>query len=106
MVPVGPIGAVFPAVQGRPIKITFEAGGAGARFHVQIWKLTWVEGGLRAAMPQPDVLKPSRDGSCVYVMPPVNTTVCDGLGLIVTRVDPDETTDRIGDYAVSLDLLE
>lgn len=42
------------------------------------------------------------DGHLVYVIPVVNTTEYNRLGLIITRFDAKESSDPIGEYTIVL----
>lgn len=92
-----------PAAQDRPLTISFQGEGAVARFSVQIWKLG--PGGMKpqAVTLDPEVVPEHADGTLRYVIPQVDTAAYDRLALIVTRLDPDETTDPLGSYTLTLD---
>lgn len=40
-----------------------------------------------------------------YVIPRLDTEMCDRLVLIITRLDPDEATDGVGAYSITVDFL-
>ena len=43
-----------------------------------------------------------RQGAHEYVISPGDTTLCDQLALIITRLDPGEMADGTGDYHITL----
>jgi hypothetical protein len=98
-----------PASNGRPLTFDFYgASGAEAEFDVQLWKLMDLGGG---AQPQrvpshtaaPEVLMGADgDGHMVYTIEAIDTTAYNRLGLIITRVDAQESSDRVGAYTIVL----
>jgi hypothetical protein len=104
-------------LDGRPLRITFRGEG---RFSVQIWTLdgeanasvggvalasdTGDGGGqIRALTPYPEAM--AKDDGNLYIesFPHLDTQKCDGLALIVVRLDTDTGMDATGNYIVTLD---
>ena len=42
-------------------------------------------------------------GAHVYTIPQLDTSAYDRLGLIITRLDADETGDPVGSYRITLE---
>ena len=91
-----------PAVHNQPLSVRLEGGGGVAQFNVQIWKLG--SGAKRpwAVTPQPEMIPRDGVGVQVYTIPHVNTAAYDTLALIITRLDPHETDDPVGNYRITL----
>jgi hypothetical protein len=98
-----------PVVHDRPLVVTFQGEGAVfqgegsvAQFSVQIWKL---RRGARphAVTPHPEIIPQDHGEARVYVIPYLDTTTYDRLALIITRLDPDETSDPAANYSITLD---
>jgi len=49
----------------------------------------------------PEVLT-NENGHLVYVIPAIDTTAHNRLGLIITRVDANESSDPVGEYTIVL----
>jgi hypothetical protein len=101
--------ALDPAADGRPLTIEFYgAPGAGAVFHVQLWKLIDPGGGARpqripSQVAAPEVLATTNaNGRLTYTIPALDTTAYNRLGLIITRIDAHENSDPIGEYTIVL----
>ena len=93
-----------PAADGQPLTIEFyPAPGAGAQFNVQVWNLGPGGSKPRAVTPQPESVPQNRGSAHVYVIPHLDRTTTNRLALIITRLDPDETTDPAGNYRITLD---
>ncbi len=88
--------------RGQPLTVRFQGQGATARFSVQIWPLGPGYARPRALTAQPETVPQSGDGAHVYVIPRVDPQF-DRLALIITRVDPHETTDPLGEYQLTLE---
>ena len=98
-----------PAADGQPLTIEFhDAPGADAQFNVQLWQL--IDPG-EDARPQrvptqitsTEILtRANSDGHLFYIIPEVNTTAYNRLGLIITRLDAEEISDPVGEYAIVL----
>ena len=82
--------------------VRFEGQGATARFNVQVWLLGSGYARPRAVTPQPESVARNGDGAHAYVIPE-GAAQFDRLALIITRVDPNETTDPIGAYELSME---
>jgi hypothetical protein len=102
-----------PAADGQPLTIEFRpAPGGDAQFNVQLWKLIGVGGGEGGgARPRPvptqttapQVLAgKNADGHLSYVIPAIDTSAYNRLGLVITRFDADESSDPIGEYTIVL----
>ena len=89
-------------VHNRAFTVMFEAEGSVSRFSVEIWKLGPGGAKPRAVTPQPETMPQNQGGAHVYVIPAVDTTTYDRLALIITRLDPDESTDLVGEYDITL----
>jgi hypothetical protein len=92
------------ALHGRPLAIAFQARGDVARFNVQIWKIEKGQVRPRALTPQPEEIQQQGDSNAphMYVIPQLDMTAYDRLGLIITRLDPGEAADPIGGYTITL----
>ena len=98
------LGNLDPAVQGKPLTVQIQGEGANARFEVQVWRLQ--SGALqpRAVSAEPETV-PQFDpdsGKHEYTIASVETTEYDQLALIITRLDPDEEADPVGNYHLTL----
>lgn len=92
-----------PVVQGQRLTIRSQGETEVARFSVQVWQLAPGPWKPRAVTEQPAVMAQTADGAQVYTIPSLDTGSYDRLALIITRLDPHETTDPIGDYHLSLE---
>ena len=98
-----------PAAGGEPLTVEFTGvPGAGAEFRVQLWKL--IDGGA-GERPRPvpgQALAPEvlpagdADGRVVVAIPATDLAQSNRLGLIITRVDADESSDPVGAYTIRL----
>jgi hypothetical protein len=97
-----------PAVDGQPLMLElYGAPGADAEFVLQLWKLM---GSGQGAGPQrvstqttaPEVLRADENGRLSYVISVIDTTAFNRLGLIITRVDANESSDFVGAYTIVL----
>jgi hypothetical protein len=98
-----------PAADGQPLTIKFyPAPGADAAFNVQLWKLMDPGTGARprrvpAQTASTEILtRAGPDGHLSYVIPAIDTTAYNRVGLIVTRLDAKESSDPIGEYTILL----
>jgi hypothetical protein len=94
-----------PSVQGQPLTVRFQGEGEVARFSVQVWQLGSGEKKPRALTPQPETVAKNQGAAHAYVIPRLDMMMCDRLALIITRLDPDETTDGVGAYSITIDFL-
>jgi hypothetical protein len=102
-----------PVADGRPMTLDFHtAPGAASQFNVQVWKLGNAGEGSR---PRPTSLNGGNpetlttrnpEGGLSYVIPAVDTTQVNRLGLIITRIDADESLDPVGAYTIELRPVE
>jgi len=86
----------------QPLTVRFQGQGTTARFKVQIWPLGPGYARPRAVTARPETVPETGDGAHVYVIPRVDPQF-DRLALIITRVDPNETTDPMGEYQLTLE---
>ena len=91
-----------PGLRGQSLRLEFQGQGENSRFSVQIWQIGPGAMKPRAVAAQPEIVPQTPGGPYVYVIPTLDTAVCDRLGLIITRLDPDETADPEGVYVISL----
>jgi hypothetical protein len=98
-----------PAAEGQSLTLElYGAPGADAEFDVRLWKLLDPGGGARPQrIPTPTIAPESltrvnADGRQFYVIPAIDTSVYNRLGLIITRLDAKESSDPIGKYTVVL----
>jgi hypothetical protein len=102
-----------PAAAGASLTLEFQgAPGAAAEFTVQIWELKHAGEGTRprplsSTGAGPKLLKTTNPGrELSYVIPAIDTTVGNRLGLIITRIDASERLDPVGEYTFGLRLAE
>jgi hypothetical protein len=97
-----------PAVDGQPLVLElYGAPGADAEFVVQLWKLMGSGQGAKprrvpSQMTAPEVLRANGNGHFNYVIPAVDMKAYNRLGLIITRVDANESLDPVGAYTITL----
>jgi hypothetical protein len=86
----------------------YGAPGSAAEFTVQVWELKYPGEGPR---PQPVstqgadpkiLAKTNPGGKLSHVIPAIDTTEYNRLGLIITRVDANERLDPVGEYTIVL----
>ena len=98
-----------PSTDGQALAIAFSvAPDAGAEFSVELWKLV---DSSPDAKPQripaqsagPETLTSTNaDGHLVYTIPQIDTAEYNQLGLIITRVDGNESSDPFGQFTIEL----
>jgi len=101
-------------LEGASLAIDFQS--AGARFHVEVWKLHMDDAGpsdprrgltgLHAVTPRPEVLTGDCDTEYTYTIPRVDPAQADRLALIVVRLDPDEDREPLGTYQLTVSAAE
>ena len=98
-----------PTADGQPLTLQFYgAPEAEAEFNVQLWRLVDAGEGTRpqripTQITTTEILtRVNADGHLVYVIPAIDTTVCNRLGLIITRLDVKEISDPVGEYTIVL----
>jgi hypothetical protein len=98
-----------PAVDGQSLVLEFTgAPGADAEFAVQVWRLMDPGGHAPPRFVAPWATAPqflvqtNTNGVLSYVVPDVDTSTCNKLGLIITRVDAMERSDPVGDYIITV----
>ena len=99
------------ATDGQPLTLEFyRAPTSDAEFSVQLWQLRGSGEGTKPRRVSPEVvaaeIHPRADpnGRLTFVIPAIRTAACDRLGLIITRLDAEEASDPLGEYAVELRL--
>jgi hypothetical protein len=88
--------------KGRPVEIVFRSD--GARFDVQVWRLSEAEGKRQALTAQPERLAGDCSVECGRSYSGLALAQVDRLALIVVRVDPYESVDPLGTYHLSMGL--
>ena len=98
-----------PAVDGQALTIELiGAPESEARFNVQVWTLTYAGPSGRpqripAQLAAPEVLTDEdADGRLVTTIPAIDFGEFSRLGLIITRVDAQESADPVGEYTIRL----
>jgi hypothetical protein len=96
--------ALDPNLDGRPLTLEFHSAREGeAEFAVQVWSLMLPGEGSRPRLASAEVLMTKHsDGHLFYVIPAINTAECNQLGLVITRIDAQESSDPEGAYTVVL----
>jgi hypothetical protein len=96
-------------VDGQPLAIEFYgAPGAAAEFNVQLWKLIDSAEHARPRRVGPHITttetltRVNSEGHLFYVIPEIRTTQYNRLGLIITRLDAEESSDPVGEYTILL----
>ena len=100
-----------PAANGKTLKLAFQgAPGAAAVLNVEIWRIIDEEDGADprvacglASIPE-KASTTSADGQLVYEIPVIDTSAYNRLALIITRLDAQESIDRLGTYTITLRL--
>jgi hypothetical protein len=93
-----------PAVDGKSLTLEFHGTpGAAAAFNVQLWRLGPGGKKPRAITAEPETMAPNMEGGYSYTIASVNTAAFNRLALIVTRLDPHESTDPVGGYTINLE---
>jgi hypothetical protein len=98
-----------PTADGQALTLEFYgAPGADAEFNVQLWKLMDPGGDKRGQriptqLAVTDILSAtSPEGHLTYVIPAIDTTEYNTVGLIITRLDAKEHLDPSGEYTLVL----
>jgi hypothetical protein len=101
--------ALDAAADGQPLSIElYGPPGVGARFDLQLLPLLDSGEGekprpIPAGRTAVELLSRSDpNGRQVYLIPAIDTARCNRLGLIVTRLDAQEASDPVGEYAIVL----
>jgi hypothetical protein len=93
-----------PAVDGKSLTLEFHGTpGTAAVFSVQLWRLGPGGSKPRAITATPETLLADAEGGYSYAIASVDTATFNRLALIVTRLDPHESTDPVGGYAINLE---
>ncbi len=98
-----------PAADGQPLTLQVRgAPGANAAFNVEIWKLMDSGGETkprRVTGPSSGaemVTRTNFDGQLIYEIPAIDVRAYNRLGLIITRIDAQESVDPFGEYTIVL----
>jgi hypothetical protein len=98
-----------PSADGQALVLEFYgAQAAEAEFAVQVWRLVAPGEGAGpqrgpAWITVPETLAPvDADGRLSYVLPAIDTTAYNRLGVIITRIDAKESSDPTGAYTMVL----
>ena len=95
---------IEPTMDGKSLTLEFHgAPGAAAVFDVQLWRLGPGVSKPRAVTAHPESLLPNTEGGYSYTISNVETAAFNRLTLIITRLDPHESTDPVGDYTINLE---
>jgi hypothetical protein len=96
--------ALDPSLDGQSLTLEFHsARGGEAEFAVQVWNLMLPGDGSRPRPASAETLMTKHsDGHLSHVIPAINTTECNRLGLVITRTDARESLDPEGAYTVVL----
>jgi hypothetical protein len=98
-----------PITDGQPLSIEFISNqNAEAQFNVQIWSL--IDSGFKNGKPHVSKSVPferirlnvGEDGRLIYFIPALDSTRYNRLGIIITRIDAEESSDPIGAYSIIL----
>lgn len=92
-------------LHNRRIKIAFQSA-ASAVFHVEILRLRSGDGKSGAITSPPEGFRPEPGGEQVVLFSRLDMAVYDQLGVIITRLDPNETNRRAGAYRLTIESLE
>jgi hypothetical protein len=93
-----------PAVNGKSLTLEIQGlPGAAAAFDVQVWRLGAGENGPRAITAAPETIRSNAEGAYSYAIVSVDTAALNRLALIITRLDPHESTDPVGGYTINLE---
>ena len=95
-----------PSVEGKTLKLMFTSNfDSNPAFHVEVWKTSPVNKsqGTRqlAQMVEPTSIS-VENGILILEFENIDHSEFDGLGLIVTRTDPNESRETIGAYSIRL----
>jgi hypothetical protein len=89
-----------PEMQGKPLTIEITANQQGeAKFEIQIWKLFDREDGMSPLITSP-VESMTLSGNYLYTIQKIETEKFDRLGVIITRLDSNESLDPNGQYTI------
>jgi hypothetical protein len=101
------------AADGDSLALEFHAPpGAAAEFTVQVLELKSLEKGWRLQVvstqraSQGILRTTASDREFSYLIPAVDTTEYDALGLVITRLDANERVDPVGEYTIVVRLAE
>jgi hypothetical protein len=93
-----------PAVDRKTLTLDFHgAAGAAATFNVQLWQMGPGARQPRPITAEPETTSANTDGKYSYTIANVNTAAVNRLALIITRLDPHESTDPVGAYTITLE---
>ena len=97
------------AVDGQSLILEFcGAPEADAAFAVELWRLIDPGSGTRPRRISTQVAAPEKltnadaEGHLRYVIPEIDLTKSNRIGLVITRVDACEADDPVGEYTIRL----
>jgi hypothetical protein len=97
------------AAEGVPLRLEFHAApGAAAEFSVEVLELKYLEKGqrpravLRRQASQETLNARSPDEVLSYLIPSIDRTEYDTLGLVIARLDANERVDPVGEYTIAV----
>ena len=100
--------SIKPDDDGQPLTLRFHGvPGGDDEIVVQMWRLMDSGQGTRPRLvltstTAPEVPTANESGRLDYVIPAIDTTAYNRLGLIITRVDANESSDPVGEYTIVL----
>jgi hypothetical protein len=97
--------AFSTSMRGKNLKILFaDSSPSISEFHVEVWKTRTIQGepGPRPAQIVEPIALNSENGRLILEIENLALTTFDGLGLIITRMDPYEDTETTGAYSIQV----
>ena len=97
--------ALSPSMQGKNLRFIFTSPtDSGLEFHVELWKTRIInrnrEPERQSAQMVGEFSAPAENGSLIMEIEDIDAGDFDGLGLIITRIDPYEDTEANGTYSI------
>ena len=93
------------SMQGKNLKFVF-TNLADSKFHVEVWKTRTIirngEPERQSAQTIEPISVEAINGSLILEVQNPNSSNFDGLGMIITRMDPDENEETTGAYSIQL----
>lgn len=97
--------ALSTSMRGKNLEIFFaDPSHSSPEFHVEVWKTRTMqdEKGAQPTQIIGHIPLTAEDGRLVLQLENIGLTTFDGLGLIITRIDPYEDTETTGAYSIQL----
>ena len=99
--------ALDPSLKGETLKLEFDSlAEPQLEFHVELWKTIADQDNNEPEYVYSIIEKPvsvaTENGSLVVEIPTASSVDFNGLGLIITRIDPHEKTESTGAYSIKL----